>query len=215
MNEVILYSVISLGTIAAVSAMILFVIAKKFNVEEDPRIDEINELLPSANCGGCGYPGCRSFAEALIDGADKGDISALNCAPAGPDRMAEIGTFLGLTVEASAPPIAVLRCGGTNAKTVEGAKYDGPRNCTIAHTTFSGEKVCQYGCLGLGECVDACEFGAMYMDEETGLPVIIEEKCVGCGACAKACPRAIIEMRARGRKNRRVWVSCMSQEKGG
>ena len=215
MNDVILYSVISLGTIAGVSAIILFVIAKKFNVEEDPRIDEVNELLPSANCGGCGYPGCRSFAEALIDGADKGNISALYCAPAGADGMAEIGTFLGLTVEASEPLVAVLRCGGTHEKTKKVAEYDGPQSCTIVHATFSGEKGCQYGCLGLGECVEACAFGAMYMDKDTGLPVIIEEKCIGCGACAKACPRAIIEMRARGRKSRRVWVSCMSQDKGG
>ncbi len=214
MSDVILYSVLSLGVIAAVSAMILFLTAKKFNVEEDPRIDEVNELLPGANCGGCGYPGCRGFAEALVAGADKGDISGLNCAPGGPDTMKAVGEFLGLSIEAKEAPVAVLRCGGTNAKTNRLVEYDGPASCAVAHATSSGEKGCQYGCLGLGDCVAACEFDAIYMDEETGLPVIIEEKCVGCGACAKACPRNIIEMRPRGRKDRRVWVSCMNRDKG-
>ncbi|HQJ60125.1 MAG TPA: RnfABCDGE type electron transport complex subunit B, partial [bacterium] len=98
MDGIILYSVISLGTVAAVSAIVLFVIAKKFKVEEDPRIDVIAELLPGANCGGCGYPGCRGFAEALVKAADKGSIAGLNCAPAGGEQMAKIGKALGLEV---------------------------------------------------------------------------------------------------------------------
>ncbi|HNZ53137.1 MAG TPA: RnfABCDGE type electron transport complex subunit B, partial [bacterium] len=151
MDGIILYSVISLGTVAAVSAIVLFVIAKKFKVEEDPRIDVIAELLPGANCGGCGYPGCRGFAEALVKAADKGSIAGLNCAPAGGEQMAKIGKALGLEVTALEPTVAVLLCGGTHEKAPKKTDYDGPSKCSIAHTVSCGDKGCPYGCLGLGD----------------------------------------------------------------
>ncbi len=215
MNPVILYSVVTLGAISAGAAMILFFVAKKFKVEEDPRIDDVTELLPGANCGGCGFPGCRGFGEALVKAADDGDISALSCPPGGNDTMAAVGKYLGMEVSDALPLVAVLRCGGTHAKAPSKLTYDGPSKCTIAHNLFSGENGCPHGCLGLADCVVSCEFDAMYMDPETGLPVIIEENCVACGACVKACPRLLIEMRLKGRRNRRVWVNCINEEKGG
>ncbi len=214
MNEIILYSVISLGAIAAASAMILFVIAKKFRVEEDPRIDEVAEMLPGANCGGCGYPGCRGLAEALVKGADAGSLSGLNCPPAGGEKMGEIAKFLGMEVEASEPTVAVVKCGGTHEKAPRKLVFDGPSSCAIAHAVFAGEKGCPFGCLGLGDCVTSCSFDAIYIDEKTGLPVVIDEKCVSCGACVKACPRNVIEIRPVGRKERRVWINCSSHDKG-
>ena len=214
MNPVILYSVITLGAVAAGAAMILFFVAKKFKVDEDPRIDEVTELLPGANCGGCGYPGCRGFGEAIVKAADEGDISALSCPPGGSDTMSSIGTFLGMEVSAALPTIAVVCCGGTFEKAPAKLVYDGPDKCALSHKLFSGVNGCPYGCMGLGDCVVSCQFDAIEIDETTGLPVV-NEKCVSCGACVKACPRAIIEIRPKGRKDRRVWVNCMNKEKGG
>lgn len=215
MNLVIIYSVITLGTVAAGAAMILFFVAKKFRVDEDPRIDEVLELLPGANCGGCGFPGCRGFAEALVNAADNGDISALMCPPGGSETMADVGKYLGLEVAATDPTTAVVRCSGSREKAPAKLKYDGPSKCAVAHSLFAGESGCPHGCLGLGDCVTVCDFDAIYIDENTGLPVVDVEKCVSCGACVTACPRSIIEIRPRGRKDRRVWISCINQEKGG
>jgi len=212
-DSIILYSLISLGVIGAVSATLLFFVAKKFNVKEDERIGVVTEMLPNANCGACGYPGCAGMADALVKSADNGSIAGFSCPPGGNETMEKIAEYLGLVAEKSEPKIAVIRCGGTNAKATKKANYDGPQSCAIEHSLFSGEKGCSFGCLGLGDCVTACDFDAIHIDAETGLPVV-NEKCVGCGACVVACPRNIIELRTLGRNNRRVVVSCMSQEKG-
>lgn len=214
MSAVVLYSIITLGAISAISAVILFVVARKFKVYEDPRIDEVADLLPGANCGGCGYPGCRGFAEALVKASENGDISALFCSAGGNDTMVAVGKYLGLEVAASEPKIAVVRCGGTKELAPQKVVFDGPSKCAVANTITSGESGCPFGCLGLGDCVAVCDFGAIHIDEKTGLPVVDEDKCVGCGACAKACPRGIIEIKPKGRRDRRVTVLCMNREKG-
>ncbi|MGL1901525.1 MAG: RnfABCDGE type electron transport complex subunit B [Fibrobacterales bacterium] len=211
----ILSTVLTLGSIALVAAMVLYIVAKKFHVYEDPRIDSVQELLPAANCGGCGFPGCRGFAEALVRGADEGDIAGLSCPPGGNECAESVGTFLGMAVEAGSPTVAVLRCGGSCEKSIAKAEYDGPMNCSIAHTLHSGEGGCPTGCLGCGDCVIACDFDAMYMDEETKLPVILEDKCTSCNGCVTACPRDLIEIRPLGKKGKRIWINCMNEEKGG
>ena len=209
--NVVLITIISLGTLGTLSAIILYFVAQKFKVFEDPRIDQVEEVLPAANCGGCGFPGCRAFAEAMVK-AD--DISDLNCPVGGAKTMSAAAAILGKEVKTAAPMLAVVRCNGTCDNRPKLTKYDGASSCTIASSLFGGETGCSFGCYGLGECVDACNFNAMYMDEKTGLPVIIEDNCVSCGACVTACPKNIIELRNKGPKSRRVYVSCVNKDKG-
>lgn len=215
MNDVILYAVISLSLVGIAAAVILYFVAQKFKVIEDPKIDEVEQALPAANCGGCGYPGCRGFAEALVKSTnDNNSIEGFNCPVGGNTTMAIAAGILGLVAEEKEPQIAVIRCSGSRINAPKKINYDGPATCAFAHNLSSGESGCPYGCLGCGDCVTACDFDAIYMDEVTGLPVV-KDNCVACGACVIACPRDIIELRNKGKKDRRIFVSCINEEKGG
>lgn len=210
-----IFSVVSLGAIGIAAAVILYFVAQKFKVIEDPKIDEVEEVLPAANCGGCGYPGCRGFAEATVNSAnDNKHIEGLNCPVGGNEVMVQVAAILGLEVEESKPMIAVVRCNGSRENSPQKVAYDGPATCAFAHNLYSGEGGCPYGCLGLGDCVASCQFDAIHMDPVTGLP-LVNDKCVACGACVTACPRNIIELRFKGPKDRRIFVSCVNQERGG
>lgn len=211
MTEAILLAVAALGAIGIAAAIILYFVAQKFKVIEDPRIDTVNELLPGANCGGCGFAGCRNFAESIIKA---GSLENMNCPVGGSPVMKNIATELGWQAADVAPMIAVLRCGGSHNNAPHKVRYDGASSCQFAHSLFNGNSGCPNGCLGLGDCVVSCQFDAMYIDSVSGLPVIDEEACVACGACVKACPRKIIEMRKKGPKGKRIFVECVNLEKG-
>ncbi|GAB4326068.1 MAG: Fe-S cluster domain-containing protein [Bacteroidales bacterium] len=214
MNDIVIFAVASLGAVGIAASVILYFVAQKFKVIEDPRIDEVEEALPSANCGGCGFAGCRAFAEASVkQGTEKGDLTGLNCPVGGNEVMSAVAKILSLEVEEQDPLIAVVRCNGSHQNSPSRVKYDGVASCAFAHNLFAGEGGCGYGCLGLGDCVRACDFDAIHMNPETGLPVV-NDKCVACGACVKACPRDIIELRPKGKKDRRIFVSCVNIEKG-
>lgn len=210
MNEIIIYSMITLAGLGIAAAVILYFVAQKFKVIEDPRIDLVADALPGANCGGCGFAGCRNFAEAIVKA---GDLSGLLCPVGGSSTMSNVGEILGLTVVASEPKIAVVRCNGSRQNAPAKVVFDSASSCAFAHSLFSGESGCPNGCLGLGDCVASCQFDALEIDAETGLPVV-NDKCVACGACVKACPRGIIELRNKGKKDRRIFVSCVNTEKG-
>lgn len=212
MSSTVLITIISLCLLAFVSAVILYFVARKFKVIEDPRIDEIQAILPSANCGGCGFAGCRNFAEALV-GADT--FEGLNCPVGGAPVMAEAAKILGKEAPLVDPKVAVLLCNGTPEQRPQTTVYNGAADCRITNSLYIGESDCTYGCLGNGDCVRACTFNAMRMDPLTGLPVIIDDKCVACGACVKACPRKIIELRKKAKKERKIYVACSNCDKGG
>jgi len=212
--NIILIAVLALGGIGLISAVILYFVASKFKVYEDPKIDEVEEILPSANCGGCGFPGCRAFAEATVKKAkEEKNLEGLFCPVGGNEVMQSVGGALGLEIEAKDPMIAVVRCNGSHANSPGKVNYEGVSSCSFAHALYTGEGGCQFGCLGLGDCVDACEFDAIHMSDERGLPEV-NNKCTACGACVEACPRDIIELRKRGPKEKRIFVSCVNKEKG-
>ncbi|MBR2018582.1 MAG: Fe-S cluster domain-containing protein [Prevotella sp.] len=210
----ILIAVAVLGAIGLIAALVLYVCSKKFAVKEDPRIGQVAELLPGANCGGCGYPGCGGFADALVKAADGGSLDGMLCPVGGADVMGKVADLLGMAVANSEPKVAVVRCNGSCEHRPKIAEYSGLRTCTAMHACGTGETACGYGCLGCGDCVEACSFGGITINPETGLPEVNEDLCTSCGACVKACPRNIIELRKKGPKNRRVYVGCVNKDKG-
>ncbi len=212
MSYVILITIICLSVLALISAIILYFVAQKFKVYEDPRIDEIQAVLPAANCGGCGFAGCRNFAEALVEAET---FEGLNCPVGGAEVMAEAAKIMGKEAPVVDPLVAVLKCNGTPEFRPRTSNYDGVADCRITNNLYMGETECSYGCLGNGDCVIACTFDAIHMDPETNLPVISDEKCVACGACVKACPRDLIELRKKAKKERKIYVACSNCDKGG
>lgn len=211
MNPVILNSLISLSGIGVFLAVILYMIAKKFKVYENPKIDEIESFLPSANCGACGYTGCRAFAENLVK-TNEADFSNFFCPVGGNNVMKKIAEVLQFKALEKEKTVAVLRCKGSKQNAPSKNEYKGISSCYLAHLTYSGESGCAYGCLGLGDCIDVCKFDALHLDEETGLPVVDTEKCTSCGACVKKCPRHLFEIRPKSDKY--IYVACMNQDKG-
>lgn len=211
MNTTIIFTVATLAILGLLLALVLYIVAQKFKVEEDPKIDVVEALLPGANCGGCGKAGCRAFAEASV----KEGLSQLFCPVGGNDCMQKIAQALGQTLEEKAPQIAVVRCGGTCQKRPKTSTYDGLSTCATIASLYSGDTDCSFGCLGRGDCVVVCKFDAIKINPTTGIAEVDEEKCTACGACVKACPKAIIELRNKGPKGRRVYVSCRNKDKGG
>ncbi|MFI0429969.1 Fe-S cluster domain-containing protein [Mariniflexile sp. HMF6888] len=212
MSNSVLYSVLLLASLGVIAAIVLYVVSKKFYVYEDPLIAKVDEILPAANCGGCGSPGCKAFAEKLVKTED---ISELFCPVGGNTVMKQVAEILGKEVAEKDPTLAVVLCQGGCDVRPKTTEYQGPRSCTISAMIYSGETDCQYGCLGDGDCVAVCKFDAMYMDENTGLPVVITDKCTSCGACAEACPRDIIEMRPKHKRDLKIFVGCLNEDKAG
>lgn len=205
------YTILTLGVLGVLCATLLYLVAQQFKVYEDPRIDEVEKMLPGANCGGCGFAGCRAFANEMVA---RDDISSMFCPVGGGDRMKEIAGFLGKAAAEREPQVAVVRCAGSCANRPAKNTYDGATSCAVVASLYGGETGCTFGCLGKGDCVAVCNFDALHMNPETGLPEVDQDKCTACGACVSACPKIVIELRKKGPKDRRVFVSCVNKDKG-
>ena len=196
-----LIAVIVLGAIALVAAAVLYVCSKKFAVKEDPRIAQVSAVLPQANCGGCGFPGCSGMADALVKAADGGSLDGLNCPVGGAAVMEQVADLLGMAVANTEPMVAVVRCNGTCENRPKTAEYCGLRTCSAMNACAAGETACGYGCLGCGDCAAACigcgkcekecPFGAITV--EGNLSYIDPQKCRACRKCEKVCPTGAIK----------------------
>ena len=178
---------------------------KKLKVEEDPRVEKVTEMLPQANCGACGYSGCRAFAEAVV----QGKASPASCPVGGEEGAQEIAAALGIQTGEIIKKVARVHCRGTKEAAKDKGPYWGIPTCEAAHL-LGGQKLCFYGCLGFGDCVKACPFDAIYMEKD-GLPRVDDEKCTACGKCVDACPRNILELHPL---NQNIFVFCRSLDRG-
>jgi len=212
MSMTLIYTIATLSVIGTAAAVILYFVAQKFKVQEDPRIDAVEEALPAANCGGCGFAGCRAFAEATVR---SDNLAELYCPVGGNETMAGVAEILGLEAVKQDPRVAFIRCNGTCDHRPKTSNFDGASTCAIESSVYSGESDCQYGCLGHGDCYDSCDFDAIDLRANLGVPLIIDDKCVACGACVEACPKDLIELRKKFPKYRKVVVACRNEDKGG
>ncbi len=199
-------SVLTLGGIGLFAAVALGVAAKKFAVEVDPRELAILEVLPGANCGACGQPGCGGYAKGIVDGTMAPNL----CTPGGSETIEKIARIMGVEAISAEPQIAVVCCQGDNNKARLKYQYLGLEDCNAAQKIADGPKTCPGGCLGLGSCVRACPFDAIEITSQ-GLAVIDREKCTGCQKCIPTCPRAVIKMTPLATSTH---VLCNSTDKG-
>lgn len=200
-----------LGVAGFAAGLILYLVAKKFNVTEDPRIGEIEEILPGANCGACGRKGCHDFA---VECCKAGNLDGLYCPGAGTAGMSGIADVLGIAPGATQIKKAFVRCQGTACNRRIKRDISAIGSCISAKTLAMPEGYCTWGCLGGGDCVKACRFDAMDWDRENNMPIIDTDRCVGCGACADACPQNLILLREVKPETATVVVACSNRDKG-
>jgi len=192
--------------LVVVLTTLLWIAYRFLHVEEDERIDVVEQALPNSNCGACGYAGCRQFAEALVSGkAQPGQ-----CTVSGEPEKQAIANYVGVALVALEKQIARVACaGGRNVARLQ-ANYQGEKTCRAAALAGGGGKACPWGCLGYGDCAEVCDFDAIVMDR-FDIPQVSEEACTACGDCVEACPKDLISLHPQ---SHRLWVRCNNQEEG-
>lgn len=187
-------------------ASVLAIANKKLYVYEDPRIDDVEGMLPGANCGACGFPGCRPFAEELV----AGNASPGGCTVSAVEAQEEIAEYLGVDVGGGNKIVARLACAGGTHVARQRVRYEGLQSCRGADLVAGGGKGCAWGCLGLADCEAACDFDAIHMNQYS-LPVVDALKCTACGDCVEICPRDLFSLHP---VSQRLWVACKSEAVG-
>jgi Na+-translocating ferredoxin:NAD+ oxidoreductase RNF subunit RnfB len=187
-------------------ATILILANRRLYVYEDPRIDQVEDLLPRANCGACGTAGCRPFAEMLV----KGEIAPGRCTVNSRAMNTLIADYLGVDLGADEKRVARLACAGGAHVAFMRASYGGIPSCRAAALVSGGGKGCSWGCLGMGDCAEVCDFDAIHLDRH-GLPVVDEAKCTACGDCVTVCPKDLFSLH---RISHRLWVACKNLDQG-
>ena len=210
----IIIAIAILGGLGLIFGLVLAAASKIFYVETDPRLDALNECLPGANCGGCGYAGCGGYAEAVLAG--EAPIGA--CSSGGKECAEAMAAIMGVDPGEVKRKVAFVRCSGYRRVDGDGkeqgskkkAEYEGFKNCLAASKVGgNGPIACKFGCLGYGSCVKACKYDAISVVD--GVALVDKEKCVGCMACAKACPRNVI---TSVEYEKQVFIPCKSHAKG-
>ncbi len=202
----ILIAILSLGGLTLLLAIMLIIANKKLYVYEDPRIDKVEEMLPHANCGACGYPGCRPFAEALVNNT----VLPGKCTVSSEEGREKIAFFLGVDLGLEDKRVARLACAGGINVARNKANYSGIETCRAASLVSGGGKGCFWGCLGLADCERVCDFDAIQMNA-FGIPEVDEDKCTACGDCVEICPKDLFSLHS---STERLWVACKNLEQG-
>ena len=202
----ILTAVGFMTALGAVLALLLVVASKRLYVFEDPRIDQVEGLLPMANCGACGTAGCRPFAEMLIHG----EAEPSKCTANSKAMNKIIADFLGVELGHTERRVARLACAGGGNVAYVRATYSGLKSCRAAALVAGGGRGCAWGCLGFGDCEVVCDQDAIYMNAQ-GIPVVVEDKCTACGDCVTVCPKDLFSLHP---VSHRLWVACLNLEFG-
>lgn len=202
----ILLAVSFMAVFGLILAVVLVLANRRLAVYEDPKIDEVEDLLPHANCGACGTAGCRDFAEKLVSGQLKPSACTVNSL----EMNQVIANFLGVDLGSQEKRVARLACAGGNHVARRHGEYQGIDSCRAAALVAGGGKGCTWGCLGLGDCGDVCDFNAIKMDQHL-LPEVTENLCTACGDCVEICPRDLFSIHP---VSHRLWVACKNLQKG-
>ena len=205
--KTIYFAVALLAVLGVIFGIALAVVASKFVVKVDPKVDQVRETLPGANCGACGFAGCMGYAEAVVGNPD---VAPNLCAPGKSPVAQKIAQITGKAAGSVDPKIARVFCQGGRSKSQRKFIYSGVMDCTAAVLAAGGDKSCDFGCLGYATCMRACPFDAITMSADS-LPIISKEKCTACGKCVAACPKQVIEL---GLMSKAVVISCHSRDKG-
>ena len=202
----ILYTILSISGLALIFGALLGFSSKKFAVQIDPKVEKIINVLPGANCGGCGFAGCAVFAEAVV----KSGAGYNDCPVGGVGGAKKIAETLGIDPTASEKKVAFVRCNGKDENVKRKYIYEGAKNCiTAVQLATGGNKSCIYSCIGHGSCKHACPFGAINIVDSVA--EVDESKCTACGKCVQTCPKKLIEIVPEKSK---VRVRCNSKDTG-